>query len=99
MLQISMSTLEFDPQNPEPSTFRYSMARTVQRMIFGFLIDHGEFDQRSSAGRQMAVFDIDDGQTLVLTPFQLPLESVPRPCLRGMGVSWLVENAGDTKFR
>ena len=47
------------------------MARPVQRMIFGFLIDHGEFDQHASAGRRMAVIDIDDakdGQMLVLTP-------------------------------
>lgn len=41
-----------------------------------------------------ATFDIDvcmNGNTLMLTPFQMVLESIPRASLRAMSVSWVVE--------
>ncbi|KAI1427001.1 heterokaryon incompatibility protein-domain-containing protein [Xylaria sp. FL1777] len=41
-----------------------------------------------------AVFDIDgtpEGQNMVLTPLQLFLESIPRPAMRSMAISWIVE--------
>lgn len=35
--------------------------------------------------------DVNVGETSVLTPFQMVLESLPRPTIRGMSVSWVVE--------
>ncbi|KAI1206855.1 heterokaryon incompatibility protein-domain-containing protein [Annulohypoxylon truncatum] len=56
-----------------------------------------------SASRE-AIFDIDgtpDGETLVLTPLQTILESIPRPAMRAMSVSWVVDMVyqgnGDTE--
>ncbi|KAI0837772.1 heterokaryon incompatibility protein-domain-containing protein [Hypoxylon sp. FL0890] len=48
--------------------------------------------------QRQAIFDIDGnagGQTIVLTPFQMTLESIPRPAMRGMSVSWVVETVDE----
>lgn len=55
-------------------------------------------DQPSPPGKdapgRRAVFDLDDSiddAPLVLTPFQMVLESIPRSAARSMSVSWVVE--------
>ncbi|RSL64479.1 hypothetical protein CEP54_004704 [Fusarium duplospermum] len=50
--------------------------------------------QGSEMGRRRATFDVDASmgeETFVLTPFQMVLESLPRPTMRGLSVSWVVE--------
>lgn len=48
-----------------------------------------------------AVFDLEPfkgNETLVITPYQRALESIPRPAMRSMSVSWVVEPSdGETQ--
>ncbi|KAI8677386.1 HET domain-containing protein [Fusarium sp. Ph1] len=55
--------------------------------------------QGPDMGRRRATFDVDVsmGGAFVLTPFQMVLESLPRPSIRGVSVSWVVEET-DSRF-
>ncbi|ETS81505.1 hypothetical protein PFICI_06507 [Pestalotiopsis fici W106-1] len=61
--------------------------------MFGLALSHAANDSNDKLER-MATFDVagdPEGNTLVLTPFQMMLESIPRPGMRAMSVSWSVE--------
>ncbi|XXH01681.1 hypothetical protein Hte_008042 [Hypoxylon texense] len=48
--------------------------------------------------QRQAVFDVDgdpEGRVMVLTPFQMTLESIPRPAMRAMSASWIVDGVED----
>lgn len=48
--------------------------------------------------QRRAIFDVGEspqGTVEVLTPFQPVFESIPRPAMRSLSVSWIVERVGD----
>ncbi|KAF4883654.1 hypothetical protein CGCF415_v015727 [Colletotrichum fructicola] len=98
LLQISLLTKFLDLMNDRfltssPESKSASLLRNMipLQMYSGLLagqISASEFTDRR------AVFDLggeDALGTLVLTPFQAQLESIPRPKTRGLSVSWVVE--------
>lgn len=51
-------------------------------------------DVNNELEKRRAIFDVDgdvDGKCLVFQPYHMILESIPRPELRSMSVSWKVE--------
>ncbi|KAJ0268027.1 hypothetical protein COL940_013786 [Colletotrichum noveboracense] len=98
LLQISLLTKFLDLMNDRfltssPESKPASLLRNMVplQMYSGLLagqVSASEFIDRR------AVFDLDGEDalgTLVLTPFQAQLESIPRPKTRGLSVSWVVE--------
>lgn len=60
--------------------------------------DMTEQDSGRHHHKRRAVFDVtgNAGNTVqVLTPFNPVLESIPRPAMRSMAISWIVEDVGD----
>lgn len=104
LLQISLLTRFLDLMNDRfltssPESKSASLLRNMipLQMYSGLLagqVSASEFTDRR------AVFDLggeDALGTLVLTPFQAQLESIPRPKTRGLSVSWVVEEVGGSE--
>lgn len=98
LLQISLLTKFLDLMNDRfstssPESRSASLLRNMAplQMYSGLLagqVSASEFTDRR------AIFDLGGEYalgTLVLTPFQAQLESIPRPKTRGLSVSWVVE--------
>lgn len=61
---------------------------------FALGLDSGMGRHSGEAYKRRAIFDVDgnpDGANMVLTPWQMVLESVPRPASRSMSISWVVQ--------
>ncbi|KAJ3469408.1 hypothetical protein MRS44_003473 [Fusarium solani] len=84
------------PENPgmKNSLMEHSAAGSIMAL---YMAKDGI--QGPEMGRRRATFDVDVGmgEAFVLTPFQMVLESLPRPAIRGMSVSWVVEGT-DSRF-
>ncbi|RMJ15404.1 hypothetical protein CDV36_004942 [Fusarium kuroshium] len=85
-----MATREVMSTNPgmESSLMKHSAAASIMALYMSKVGSQG-----SEIGLRRATFDVDVsmGETFVLTPFQMVLESLPRPTMRGLSVSWVVE--------
>ncbi|GAP92134.1 putative heterokaryon incompatibility [Rosellinia necatrix] len=71
--------------------FHLKMPRVLGPLAMAFA--SVKTDGRDRQGRR-AIFDMDgtpNTDNLVLVPFQATLESIPRPPLRSLSVSWIVE--------
>lgn len=82
-------TLNKDAENSEPTK---KLPRMIAMERFAFLLASQSYASEFLDRR--AIFDIGGDSavgTLVLTPFQGRLESIPRPKLRDLSVSWIVE--------
>lgn len=81
---------EVMPNNPgmKNSLMKHSAAGSIMALYMTKVGTQGP-----EMGRRRATFDVDVsmGEAFVLTPFQMVLESLPRPTIRGMSVSWVVE--------
>lgn len=83
---------ENDGRNDVDDSLRFS-----PEGLMGLTASVHHMDGRNSEGslrQQRGIFDIDgdtSGRVLVLTPFQQPMETVPRPESRSMSVSWVVQ--------
>lgn len=82
----------------DPPRHLMDVSRTARSVALGF--DAARRTPHRELMSRRATFDIDvdvNGDTLVLTPFQMVLESIPRAALRAMSVSWVVEALHSTK--
>ncbi|KAK7423534.1 hypothetical protein QQX98_000992 [Neonectria punicea] len=79
-------------ENSNPSTLQ--LTRLPESMAFFAMYITNLPRMNSEVMNRRAVFDVDGGlgeDTMVLTPFQMVLESIPRSPMRSMSVSWVVE--------
>ncbi|KAI1135020.1 heterokaryon incompatibility protein-domain-containing protein [Hypoxylon sp. FL0543] len=100
MTLMGQQAVEFSKEDLENMKIRgetpitsYISAQSLS--LFAIYMSTMKYDLDDTCQRQ-AVFDIDGnagGGVIVLTPFQMTLESIPRPAMRGMSVSWVVETA------
>ncbi|KAL8356164.1 hypothetical protein RB601_001462 [Gaeumannomyces tritici] len=82
-----------EPEETTRSVDSYVAADPLNMAIYAQgVVDIAE--NKTKERKQRAVFDLDgspDGSVRVLVPFQPVLESIPRPEMRSMAVSWVVE--------
>lgn len=91
--KIDFSTAELEDmraRGENPATLYLSAQSFSLFALANAKLTYGKDD----TNQRQAIFDIDgcsEGHAIVLTPFQMTLESIPRPVMRGMSVSWVVE--------
>lgn len=97
MLRASMMTQLVDLvllADKDRSDFSESLTSSLGVVMYTCIgLDNPSPPEKDDPGRR-AVFDLDgsiSNSPLVLTPFQMSLESIPRSAARSMSVSWVVE--------
>ncbi|KAI8945344.1 heterokaryon incompatibility protein-domain-containing protein [Xylaria longipes] len=97
MLLEAVSTEQREQSPLDEDTRTQQDMRVNSKNMAYFLLylnmSHPSIDYMS---HRQAIFDVDghpEAQMLVLTPLQLFLESIPRPAMRSMAISWIVEPA------
>jgi hypothetical protein len=83
-----------DPKKMDPATF--AVLQGDNMAWFAHVLANGRSGGRSSdeMEERRSIFDVDgdvSGKCLIFQPFHMVLESIPRPELRSMSVSWRVE--------
>ena len=92
MYDLGLSTY---PTTAELPSFAVSRAYIAQYCMYTTMLDAVGLYRDEHVKGQKAIFDVEgstDGSVLVLTPFNLPLETVPAPSLRYLSISWVVES-------
>lgn len=82
----------------EVDSFMLEQGDLLASLAFVLGADRGATSKQKSERR--AVFDVDGdttGSCLIFQPYHMMLESIPRPALRSMSVSWRVERLKDGK--
>lgn len=88
---------EIEPEETTPSVSSHVATDPLNIAIFAQSAADAVKNGTKERERR-AVFDLDgspDGSVRVLVPFQLVLESIPRPEIRSMAVSWVVEELAE----
>lgn len=98
LTNIFLLNIEVQPKRPDLSEFGPSRAITEQKTLFGAMMDCG-LDQAKLMAAKCAIFDIEaedaeDAQTIILTPFQMPLEGYQVSSMRHMSISRVVQKVG-----
>lgn len=96
ILNSTSNSKEVMSENPgmKNSLMKHSAAGSTMALYMTKVVTQGP-----EMGRRRAIFDADVsmGEAFVLTPFQMVLESLPRPAVRSMSVSWVVKET-DSRF-
>jgi hypothetical protein len=77
----------------------YMMSRGALAAQLAFIDVLSRYNREEELSQRRAIFDVEgnvEGKCLVLTPFQMMLESVPRAEQRAMSVSWVLEQSAQS---